>query len=285
MRTRPSISIVGPGRLGRALALALYQAGYEIDEIVSRNPRASIKRAASLALLVDADDVTAGSASLRARVIWFCVPDRAIAAAAADLAKRTSWKGKVALHASGALTSDELDPLRQKGASVASVHPLMTFVDGSQPNLAGIPFGLEGDAPAVRAAMQIVHALDSEGFTVSRNRKAAYHAWGAFASPLFLAALVTAESVAAMAGVRAEDARRRMLPILVQTLSNYVALGPAKSFSGPIVRGDLGTVKQHLELLRKNPEAREVYLALARVALKRLPVGNRKQIAALLKNP
>ncbi len=95
----------------------------------------------------------------------------------------------------------------------------------------------------------------------------AYHAWGAFTSPLLIALLVTAERVARAAGLSTAEARRKMLPILRQTLANYAKLGPAGAFSGPIVRGDAQVVRQHLKSLKKIPEARAVYVALARAGV------------------
>jgi len=111
----------------------------------------------------------------------------------------------------------------------------------------------------------------------------AYHAWGAFASPLLIALLVTGERVARVAGLSLAEARRNALPILRQTLANYARLGPAGAFSGPIVRGDAPVVRQHLKELKKVPEARAVYLALARAGLHYLPARNRRELEKLLK--
>jgi predicted short-subunit dehydrogenase-like oxidoreductase (DUF2520 family) len=193
------------------------------------------------------------------------------------------WNDKVALHSSGALASDELRLLRRRGAAVASVHPLMTFVRGSVPSLNGVPFAFEGDPAAVRIARKIVRDLGGEAFPISRNRKMAYHAWGAFASPLLIALLVTAEKVARAAGLSTAEARRKALPILRQTLANYEKLGSAGAFSGPIVRGDAQVVRRHLLELKKVPEARAVYVALARAGLRHLPAGNRRELQKLLK--
>src|SRR5581483_10197448 len=213
----------------------------------------------------------------------FCVPDREIASAAQRLASDHAWKGKLAFHSSGALSSGELNVLRRRGAAVASVHPLMTFVSGSIPLLKGVPFAMEGDAKAVAAAQRIIRDLGGEAFRISKRNKAAYHAWGAFASPLLVALLATAEQVASAAGVPPPDARKRMLPILRQTVENYAKLGPAGAFSGPIVRGDAEIVRKHLEVLKKMPEARQVYAALARVALRHLPARNRKELGKVLR--
>ena len=224
-------------------------------------------------------------ARLDADVIWFCVPDREIARAARRLAEVVDWRGKTALHSSGALASDKLRRLRARGAAVASVHPLMTFVAGSVPSLQGVPFALEGDPSALRVARRIVRDLGAEAFSISKHRKMAYHAWGAFASPLLIALLVTAEKVARAAGLSNNEARGKMLPIVRQTLANYARLGPAGAFSGPIVRGDAQVVRQHLKELKKVPEARAVYLALARAGLRFLPSRNRRELEKALGKP
>src|SRR5580698_5967196 len=214
MAAKPQIAIVGPGRLGSALAISLKRAGYEISEIVSRNNAGSKQRARSLARRVGARVSPGDNARLDADIVWFCVPDREIASSSRQLASVVDWRKKIAFHSSGALASDELKSLRQGGAVVASVHPLMTFVTGSMPSLIGVPFAMEGDAAAVRSARQIVRALGGEAFTIRKQYKAAYHAWGAFASPLLVAMLVTAEQLARKAGLSAVEARKKMLPIL-----------------------------------------------------------------------
>jgi predicted short-subunit dehydrogenase-like oxidoreductase (DUF2520 family) len=180
------------------------------------------------------------------------------------------------------LTSDELKALRRKGATVASVHPMMTFVRKVRPALAGVPFAVEGDAAALRVARRIVRDLGGEVFVIQKRRKPAYHAWGAFASPLLVSALVVAEQVAVKAGISRALARRRMLPIVRQTIANYAKVGPAGAFSGPIVRGDAATLKKHMKVLSGTHGAKEVYLALARAAIRNLPARNKRLLAEAL---
>ncbi|MFZ0275409.1 MAG: Rossmann-like and DUF2520 domain-containing protein [Candidatus Sulfotelmatobacter sp.] len=280
--TKPVVTIVGAGNLAGALAVALRGAGYRVDQIVSRSPAASLRQARRLAREVGAASVVAARVQIRADIIWFCVPDGVIARAAASLTDAADWKGKVALHSSGVLTSDELAVLRERGAAVASVHPLMTFVQGSRPSLAEVSFAIEGDLKAVRAARAIVQRLRGQPFAIDKQSKGAYHAWGMFASPLFTALLAAGERVAGAAGINRKSARERMLPILRQTLANYAKLGPAWSFSGPIARGDVATVEKHLKVLLEVPEAREIYVALARAALRDLPAKNRSALRRLL---
>jgi predicted short-subunit dehydrogenase-like oxidoreductase (DUF2520 family) len=297
MHRRPRITIVGAGNLGTALAMCLHRAGYVIDQVVFRNSGASRRRAAALAKRVGARAVDVARATIDSDVVWLCVPDDAVAKVARSLAQNADWRGRVALHSSGALASDEMVALRRRGALAASVHPMMTFVAGSrqaglsrtgllhtgaQPSLAGVPFAIEGDAPAVRASRAIVKELGGKAYTIRRQDKVAYHAWGTFASPLLTALLATTEHVAAAAGVNRREAKRRMLPILQQTLANYAALDAAGAFSGPIVRGDVETIRRHLRVLRKVPEAGEVYAALAKAAVRYLPGRRKPQLARLL---
>jgi predicted short-subunit dehydrogenase-like oxidoreductase (DUF2520 family) len=286
MMAKPRVAIVGAGNWGMSLALALRAAGYEIGAVLAHSRGASLKKARGLAKRVGARAVVDLS-EVQAELIWFCVPDAAIAEAARSLAANVEWKGRAALHSSGALSSNELGELRRRGASVASVHPMMTFVKGSnssrsQSALAGVPFAVEGDAAAVRVARRVVRDVKGRAYAILKKDKAAYHAWGTFASPLFTALLATTEQVAMLAGVNRKEAKRRMLPILQQTLDNYAALGAAGGFSGPIVRGDVATVKGHLRALRSARLAREVYAALARSALQYLPAKNKKLLKQLL---
>ncbi|MGO9864577.1 MAG: DUF2520 domain-containing protein [Terriglobales bacterium] len=295
---KPTVAIVGAGSLATFLAEALGAAGFTITEIVSRNSPRSRRRASALAAKVGAQAVTATSSALDATLLWLCVPDRHIRNSASTLARRLAARAaaptsgrfksqtnkvRFALHSSGALLSRELDPLRKAGVAVASVHPLMTFVAGSHPPLLGVPFAIEGDAEATRVARRIVRDLGGKSFSLKSSRKAAYHAWATLTSPLLLAFLVTLEEAARAAGIKPKDAGRMSLPIIRQTLANYSRLGSARSFSGPLVRGDAQTVAKHLEVLKKHPRVREVYVALARASLRGLPVKNRSELERLLR--
>lgn len=249
------------GRLGTALARRLSEAGYEVSRINSRrSPRVS---------------------QLRADLVWFCVPDAKFTTVAQNFSE-IEWKGKFAFHSSGVLASDVLAPLRRAGASAASVHPLMTFVKGSVPELGGVPFAIEGDPSAVRVARAIVRDLGGRPVRISKRDKGAYHAFATMICPLFVSLLAASEKAAALAGMPEAEARRRMLPIIRQTLRNYEKLGASGAFSGPIVRGDTATIRAHLIVLTRVPVAKRVYSGLAQAALKFLPNQNRRQIARIL---
>ena len=283
MTGKPNIAIVGAGNLGTALALALREAGYRIESVIARGGGTSLTRARQLAAQVRSRAVLAAEVG-KARVLWLCVPDSEIARAAESLAERFEGRRRIALHSSGALGSVTLEPLRRKGAAVASVHPLMTFVQGSRPSLRDVSFAIEGDPAAVRTARSMVRDLGGESYGISQKEKGAYHAWGTFASPLLTALLATTEEVAGLAGVSKKTVRRRMLPILLQTLRNYGTLGAPAGFSGPIVRGDVDTVRRHLEVLRSAPVPRQIYIALARAALEYLPGKNKASLRRLVES-
>ena len=141
---------------------------------------------------------------------------------------------------------------------------------------------MEGDAAATRVARRIVRALCGESFSLRASRKAAYHMWATLTSPLLVAFLVTLEEAASAAGLSREDARRKSLPIIRQTLANYARLGPGRSFSGPLIRGDADTVAKHMAVLKKHSRTRKVYVALAQAALRGLPVTNRQELRKVL---
>ncbi len=272
MKEKPRIAIVGLGNLGAALALSLRRAGYAIEVLLSRGK-------------------SAGKARTLAKQIGAQIPDSPLETESrhrlvlrtrlGNCSRRTftrkdfvEGKSRVALQR----RSDQRRTRRlaPEGAAVASVHPLMTFVHESHPPLAGVPFAIEGDARAARIARSIVRTLGGKSYPVRKKDKAAYHAWATFASPLFTALLVTSEQVARLAGVQAKAAKQRMIPILLQTLVNYATYDAASAFSGPVIRGDVETIRKHLRILRKTPVAREVYKALAHAALEYLPAKKRE---------
>ena len=282
-RDRPTISIVGPGNLGSALTATLAQAKYPVKFIATRAKSGSHGHVKTLARQVGARVADLGKQPLDTDVVWLTVPDDAIAEIANRLAHAQSWKGRIVFHSSGALTSDELAPLRQRGARVASVHPMMTFVRGSAPDMAGVPFALEGDTAAIRMAQSIVEEIGGEAFIIKKQNKVLYHAFGSFASPLVIALMATMEQVGFAAGIRKENLKAVMVPLLWQTLRNYLKHDAALAFSGPLMRGDVATVRKHMAELKPLPEVRQVYIALARASLKHLPVKNRKAIEGALR--
>lgn len=275
------LCIVGPGRLGSALATQLQRTYDCVDTIVARH--SSIAKAIALAEKVDAVAKEFDSAEFDQTVTWLCVPDAALVSVAKTLAQRREWRGKIVLHSSGAMSSDELQPLRDKGASVASVHPMMTFASEATTQLAGVVFALEGDHKAVEAARRLVSAVHGSEFVIAKENKVLYHAFGSFLAPLLLTTLTTAEHIGTQAGVPQKMIRSAMQRIVTQTVDNYFKLGGEGAFTGPFVRGDVEVVKKHLAAL--DPTQREAYVGLVRAALEYLPVGKSDEIRAAIGEP
>jgi predicted short-subunit dehydrogenase-like oxidoreductase (DUF2520 family) len=272
------MGIVGVGNVGRVLALTLKAAGYRVTELVAR--KESMKKAAPVARRVGAEIVElAPGLEITADVVWLCVKDDVISEVAGKLAKwQKDWRGKVALHTSGALSSKELAALKRGGGSVASAHLMNSFVKGSKADLRGVPMAIEGDAKAVRTANAAGVALGCKVFRIKPSSKVLYHAMGSFASPLLVSLLYAGERAGKAAGI--SEPRKVMERILRQTIENFLREGSAAAFSGPIQRGDVKTVQRHLRELKKVQGAPTIYKVLAMQAVHGLPG---KEKAAMMK--
>ena len=154
-----SVSIVGAGRLGRTLGRNLRHLGWRINAVVTRSKATA--RAAVRAIGAGEPHSTLTRDVMDADVILLVTPDDALAAVARKLATLAgkSCRGRVVLHASGALDSSILRPLARCGASTGSIHPMQTFTRNSQPDLKGVIFAVEGDARARRTAATIARAV------------------------------------------------------------------------------------------------------------------------------
>ncbi len=282
-RQKQDIALIGAGTLATALARALHSRRYAIREIATRSNPQSMRRANALAKQVQSSATTIEKAELTARVVWICVPDDAIEGVAEQIASRDDWEGKIAVHSSGALSSDVLAAVERKGAEVASAHPLMTFVASSEVNMAAVPFAIEGSAKALALVARIVRQLGAQPFRIGKEDKPAYHTFGFFSSPAIVALISAAIDIGKLAGLDATRARALMEPIVRQTIDNSFSTSPQQAFSGPVRRGDLETIRKHLGVLRQHSNLLEVYRALVRVALSDLPSAKTEQIEALIK--
>lgn len=282
MAQKKSITIVGPGNVASVLAPALRKARYRLDEIVSRDLPESIKRAKSLAKKTQALASTLADCRLDADVIWICSTDDVIAKVARALATRRNvdWRSKIVLHASSAVTSDELKALKKQGAAVASTHFMQSFAPGSNPTLK-VPFSVEGDKKAREAALEIGNALGASTLVLPKRNRVLYHAIGAFSSPMVIASLSVAEELARVTGLSSEQTRAVIGPIFSRTAENFLRKGSTAAFGGPISRGNVATLRNYLQALKRTPEARSAFLALGKAAVKRLPVKNRKELEKL----
>jgi predicted short-subunit dehydrogenase-like oxidoreductase (DUF2520 family) len=274
-----AFSIVGAGRLGTSLGAALVRRGWRPEAVVDRDARTAREGRRTIG---GGRASTAPAAAARAQgAVIIAVPDDAVGRAASELARAGgSWAGRDVFHTSGLLPAGVLAPLARRGARVASLHPIQAFPRKGMPAsvFTGITWGIEGDEAAVEAGLAIVRALRGHVLLLAAKDKALYHAACAMASNALVALEWTAAGVLGRAGIEPAAAAAALLPLLQGTLQNVKSLGLEKALTGPILRGDVATVRKHLEALGDDPEAGEIYAALGKRILglaekKGLPAG------------
>lgn len=261
-----SLSIVGAGRLGRALGRRL-ELGWKIGVVCARG-EASARNAVRF---IGAGRPQAGLTvqALMSRVVLLTVPDDAIPAVARKLAQigGDEWRGLIVLHTSGALDSTVLSPLKSCGAAVGSMHPLQSFSGVGAPPLEGRVFGIEGDEPAVLVARRIARALEGTPVQLRAEKKALYHAAGALAAGHLLAMEEAGVQLLMNAGITRAAATKALLSLSRQVLDNYEKLGPHYAWTGPLSRGDYGVVASHQDALQQcRSEFLEAYQSVNRLA-------------------
>lgn len=224
-----------------------------------------------------------------AGLVLVAVPDDAIAAVAQTLATSGAITApQIVLHLSGLLDRSALDPLASTDAGRGSFHPLQSIVDPSTAaeRLRGAYAGIEGDDRALQAAEALAQDLGMIAVRLSRETKAAYHAAAAIVSNYTTALLAMSQRIATEAGLPEEYAKKMYFPLLRGTIANIEAQGPINALTGPIVRGDIQTVRAHLEVLQ--PADRELYrqlaLAALRMATPKLDQTKSDQLEKLLTN-
>lgn len=204
------------------------------------------------------------------RAVLLAVPDRQVAACAAGLAGRLGPEVQVVLHTAGALTAEVLAPLRTRRRSVGSLHPLMVFSRSGGPlqRLAGVTAAVEGDAPAVRAALSLARSLGMRGFRITSDAKPLYHATAAVAANLTHVLVAAACDELARVGPSRHWAAGALRPLVLQAVAAALASGGLSSLTGPLVRGDVATVRAHLRAL--SPDLAAVYTRVAGMAVREL---------------
>jgi len=253
------ITIIGAGRLGQGLGLALERAGLPIL-ILARRPGQWLP---GLPVRVS-EQLDIGDAEL----ILIAVPDAAITAVAQRLAGTGAiGAGHVVLHTSGLLDRRALAPLAGSAAPLGSLHPLQTIADPASAPAAfqSAYAAVEGDARAAEVATRLARVVGLTPFPIAAESKALYHATAALLANSTVALAGLAERLARDAGLPEEIVSRIYLPLLRGTVENLERLGPAQALTGPVRRGDLLTIERHLAALE--PADRALYRALGRVIL------------------
>ena len=257
--TRPGVTIVGAGRMGQGLGLALVRSGHTVTLLarthhpvippllVHQGKRADAVRQSSLVLLA--------------------VPDDAVGPVSRELAEEGGVDGgHVVLHLSGLLDRSALVALQQTGAGLGSFHPLQTIADPSNApdRFAGAYAGIEGDERALAAGERLAAALRMLPVRLASGAKPAYHAGAVAAANYTIALAGWAERLARSAGIPEPAAAKIYLPLMRGAVAN-LELGPVAALTGPVRRGDAKTVQAHLASLQG--DERELYRWLGLAAL------------------
>jgi predicted short-subunit dehydrogenase-like oxidoreductase (DUF2520 family) len=262
---KPVLGIIGAGKVGQTLARLWVQAGYTIGAVYNRTPAP----AEHLARHVHATAVaTAQEVVERADLILLTVPDDAIESVAKQLAA-SHLAGKGVIHTSGAADKQVLSALAAQGAMTGSLHPAYPFADveAAVQGLAGATFALEAeDDTLVFWLTEMVQALNGVVLRIPPGGKALYHAALVIASNYAVTLYAAAERLLLTLSEDRAAVDGALNALVGATVSNLRTQGIPDALTGPLVRGDVGTIASHLTTLEEQDEQlAKVYRDLARL--------------------
>jgi len=278
---RPRL-IIGAGRLGTTLALALERAGRQVSWVASRGEQPAREL---LGRLRDARVATPEAVCERAGLLLITTPDDAVRTLAAQLQFRP---GQAVVHCSGALGLDALERARAQGAQVGCLHPIQTFPErfAGAELFSGIAIGVEASGLELRAWLNATcSALGGWAIDLGGVDRARYHCAAVLASNYVIALHEAAAHAFELAGLPREVARAALSPLTLGTARATSRLPLESALTGPIARGDVKTVERHLAALRTEPELHALYRALGARLLNLplpLPPADRLALAELL---
>jgi predicted short-subunit dehydrogenase-like oxidoreductase (DUF2520 family) len=281
------LGFIGAGTVGTALAARLSQKGYPVVAVSSRSPD-SAQRMARLVPGCKVFDNAQGVADT-AELVFITTPDGAIPLVAAQV----NWRaGQSVAHCSGADSTDVLEPARKLGAQVGVFHPLQTFASVEQAieNIPGSTFSLEAEEPLLGVLKEMATSLDGDWVELKAGDKVLYHAAAVIACNYLVTLVKLATDLWQTFSVPSDQATRALLPLIQGTVHNIDTVGLPQCLTGPIARGDTGTIKKHLEALEKRaPAIVSAYRELGRqtipIALAKGKIDQKKaeELEALLK--
>jgi predicted short-subunit dehydrogenase-like oxidoreductase (DUF2520 family) len=255
-----NIGFVGAGTTGTALAARLDQQGFVIKAVCSR----TLSSAERLAKRVENCLVfeTAQEVADNVQLVFVTTPDDAIS----SIASSVKWRrNQYAVHCSGAHSTDILEPAKTYGASTGGFHPLQTFADVEQAfnNLPGSTFAIEAEGTLQTILKEVAISLKGEIVLLKAEDKAVYHAAAVFASNYLVTLVKMATDLWSDFGVSRQQSIKALLPLMRGTLQNIQNVGLPDCLTGPIARGDFGTINKHLDTLKKeNLDIANVYKVL-----------------------
>ncbi len=264
----PSLGIIGAGKVGSVLARLWHQAGCEVRGIYSRSEVRAMALAEQVGAMVCCD--TPDHVLEVADLTVLAVPDDAIEMVA-DRLNLKDLRGKGVVHTSGVHDAGSLAALAARGAMVGSLHPAFPFADieTAVANLPGSAFAVEAELLPLRTwLVELVHRLDGQVLVIPPGKKAVYHAALVIASNYAVTLYSLAEQILTGLGADIVTADRALNPLVRATAQNLQQQGIPAALTGPLVRGDAGTVKLHLDALCDlDPGVAALYVQLARLTL------------------
>jgi predicted short-subunit dehydrogenase-like oxidoreductase (DUF2520 family) len=281
------IGFIGAGTVGTALAVRLSAKGYPVVAVSSRTKDSAqrLARAVPGCQAQDSNQAVADSALL----VFITTPDDVISPVAAGL----RWRpGQGVIHCSGADSTDILEPARKLGAIVGGFHPLQTFasVTHAIENIPGSTFAIEADEPLLTTLKEMAAAIEGTCIRLSAGDKVLYHAAAVVACNYLVTLVKLATDLWKSFGVSPQQATRSLLPLLRGTLNNVDNVGIPDCLTGPIARGDSGTIKKHIFALGRDAPAilstyRELGLQTIPIALAKGKINEEKarELQTLLK--
>jgi len=269
---------IGAGTTGTALAMRLSQRGCPVVAVSSR----TLSSAQKLAGLVPDCRVyhTAQDVAEAAEMVFITTPDDVIAQVCGEV----RWcEGKSVVHCSGAHSVDILESAKRLGAAVGSFHPLQTFADVDQAiqNLPGSTFALEAEEPLLTTQKELTRLLNGNWVVLKPGDKVLYHAAAVFACNYLVTLVKLALDLWQNFGVSPKEATRALLPLLEGTINNIDNIGLPDCLTGPVARGDSGTMERHLSALETRSPAllttyKELGLQTIPIALAKGKVSEQK---------
>lgn len=257
------VGVIGTGVVGSALAILLQRQGHVITGVCSKNGISASELAKSLGCRHCNSPIQVLDES---EIIFITTPDRELRGTAALLASSGMVGDRqIFYQMSGALPAEVLQPLSEAGGTIASVHPLQSFasVNKAIDNLPGSFFAVQGEERAVEAAFALVESLGGRPFLLNSSDKALYHLGACVASNYLVSLIHYAVNIYKTIGMSEDDATQALMPLIKGTLANVQALGPVKALTGPVARGDINTITEHLEALKNlDPSLSEFYRSL-----------------------
>jgi predicted short-subunit dehydrogenase-like oxidoreductase (DUF2520 family) len=256
------LGFIGAGTVGTALAVRLSSKGYQVVAVSSRR-QTSAKNLAQVIGSCQALDNNQAVADA-ADIVFITTPDDTIAPVASEI----QWHaGQGVVHCSGADSTDILEPAKKLGANTGVFHPLQTFASVKQAieNMPGSTFSLEAEKPLLNTLKDMATALDGHWIELKAKDKVIYHAAAVFACNYLVTLVKLATDLWQTFNVPPPKATQALLPLLRGTINNIDTIGIPQCLTGPIARGDTGTIRKHLNALQKiAPDLLATYQELGR---------------------